>query len=915
MLTVGLVALVALLGLIVATSFWQADRAQTQTTYARRTLTLQTRLKDLAIAMRDAETGQRGYILTGNRDYLAPYDAALQQIPALQDELYQLTAGAPMQRRQLAEVTALVQQKLVELARTIQLRADLGEDAAREVIHGASGQRLMLGITTALNTMLVQEERIVADRMTAAERARIAAERLSIVGTIAATLFLVTAGLILRRALRRLRESEAAFRLLAENSSDMVARVGPDAALQYISPAAERVLGVAPADLLGGGFMALVNDADRPTLDASMERLFLGTVEDDQEQVVFRLRRTDGNEVWIDAAARLLRDPLTGAPDGFIAVMHDVTARQAAEEQLRESEARYRLLADSTSDVIIWLNLRLERTYVSPASRLTLGYDPEQLLGGMPQPLMHPDDREAVEPQLQALCTGSSSRAQATYRMRHKRGHWVWTETQFSLVRDPATGAPRSIVASLRDVSERMANTELERLARHLAKARDQAEQASRAKSRFLASMSHELRTPLNGILGYAQVLRLEGGLSAVQEGQVGAMLEAGQHLLGMINRVLDLSEIETKKIGLDTEEVDPRDVVRASIEIVRPMAEAKRLKLQAETAPDVPSRAVTDPGRLRQVLVNLLGNAVKFTPQGAVALRLSVAGASPASGGVLRFEVADSGPGIPVARQHRLFHDFDRLDAHAAEGAGLGLAISAGIVAAMGGQIGYADNPGGGSLFWLEVPLAARAAEPEAASAGPAAPPLPALPPVGFEPRRVLVVDDVAMNRDIAGAFLRGGGHEVAFAAGGAEAVEAAAAEDFDAILMDVRMPGVDGLEATRRIRTLAGRRGQVPIVAVTAQSFAEQVRDCRRAGMDDHLAKPFTQATLLGVLARIVAGPGHIAWHDAPAETVPDPARTRRRSRRRARRPTWSCRCSIGPLSRARRRSSTPARSPPSS
>jgi CheY-like chemotaxis protein len=276
----------------------------------------------------------------------------------------------------------------------------------------------------------------------------------------------------------------------------------------------------------------------------------------------------------------------------------------------------------------------------------------------------------------------------------------------------------------------------------------------------------------------------------------------------------------------------------------------------------------MADPTRLRQVVINLLGNAVKFTPAGAIEVRLREMDASD----WVRLEVADTGPGILASHQTKLFVAFERLNAAAVsgiEGAGLGLAIAARLVQLMGGRIGYADNPGGGSVFWVELPRGA-----VASTAVEVAQPAPL---AGQRHLLVLVADDEALNRNIASGFLRAAGHEVVCVDNGAAAVAAAAAADFDVVLMDVRMPGMNGLEATRLIHALPGPRGDVRVVAVTAQAFAQQIEICRQAGMDGHVSKPFKQSVLLAALipATLLAAPipATAPCHSGPAAMPPSP------------------------------------------
>jgi CheY-like chemotaxis protein len=363
----------------------------------------------------------------------------------------------------------------------------------------------------------------------------------------------------------------------------------------------------------------------------------------------------------------------------------------------------------------------------------------------------------------------------------------------------------------------------------------------------------------LNGIIGYAQLLKIEGSLSIAQAKRVGAMLGAGTHLLEMINCVLDLSQIEAGRLETQAVELDPWTIAGSCVDLLRPAAEAKQLALRFIAGPAVPRHLMADPTRLRQVVFNLLGNAVKFTARGSVVLQLRTTD----DGARLRLEVVDTGPGVPPERRQELFHDFARLDAvDAVEGTGLGLALSARLATLMGGCLGYEDNPGGGSVFWLELPLLSRPTLVlgDRTDTQPAdlVPTVIAAPrtgkPATARPLRILVVDDTPMNRDIARSFLRMAGHEVLLAEDGAGAVEFAAAGNLDVVLMDVRMPKMDGLEATRRIRALQGSVGRVPIVALTAQVFAEQIEACCQAGMDSHLAKPFTQESLLAAVSNAI-------------------------------------------------------------
>jgi PAS domain S-box-containing protein len=508
---------------------------------------------------------------------------------------------------------------------------------------------------------------------------------------------------------------------------------------------------------------------------------------------------------------------------------------EQATQDLRDSEQSYRLLADNVTDVISLASRDNQRLYVSPSIERILGFAPGELLVTPNYTYMHPDDTLAVQAFIDAV-TEDSGPQTMEYRVFSKDGGVVWAETTFSRLND---GSGRILGVS-RDVTHRKA------LEAELKEALARAEAAAAAKADFLANMTHELRTPLTAILGFAGVLRQSRTLAAQDARQAGLIHDASQTLLGVIGDVLDFSKLEAGAFELDPEPFDPIATARSAAAIVAEQAQAKGLTLTTridETAPSL----VGDAPRLRQVLLNFLSNAVKFTRQGGLELALTHTPHGELCR--LRIEVRDTGIGIDEEQIGALFTRFTQADASVSRrfgGTGLGLAISKEIVEAMQGRIGVSSVVGRGSTFWLEVdlPLAGdwtATAELDADAAA-------------FDrPIRALVVEDNAVNRELLTTLLTPFGIEIDTAGDGAEALEAVGRGRYDIILMDMQMPVMDGLTATRRIRDLRDRdAAATPIVAMTANVLPEQVARCREAGMDDHLGKPINLPQLLAAIDR---------------------------------------------------------------
>ncbi len=463
------------------------------------------------------------------------------------------------------------------------------------------------------------------------------------------------------------------------------------------------------------------------------------------------------------------------------------------------------------------------------------GFTPAELIGRSVADIIEPEDLAALAAAVEEAFAHPGRSRCVEYRIRSKAGAVTWLEARPTPLVDPHTGTIVGVTDVVRDVTERKA-LEVELRAKC-----EEAQAATRAKGEFLANMSHEIRTPLTAIMGFAGLIEGSAELPAGLRGHVAKICAASQQLMGVVNDVLDFSRLDARQVVLDPQPVDPTALVTETVELLTGEAAAKGLELGVDIAAGLPAWVSLDAGRLRQVLLNLAGNAIKFTAAGKVTVALARHG-----GKGLKFTVDDTGPGIAPQLQHRLFERFSQVDGSISRdhgGTGLGLSISKGLVELMGGAIGFRSAPGHGSSFWFALP-APPATKPRSRDETHEL--------TAARPAHILVVDDLAVNRQLVRAMLEPLGHTFEEAASGSEAVNAAMQRRFDLILMDLQMPGMDGLEAARAIRSTAEVNHRAPIVALSANVLAEHVANCRAAGMDDHLAKPIVPAALIATVAK---------------------------------------------------------------
>jgi PAS domain S-box-containing protein len=621
--------------------------------------------------------------------------------------------------------------------------------------------------------------------------------------------------------------------------SEVVFELDLTGRIVFLNSAWTRALGLSEASSLGRPLGEFAWPEDRQRLEAMLAG---AQASNDAPCALLRFCGAGGILRWMEMSA--VRVP----EQGFVVALRDITQQKLAQDELE----RMSLVANYTDNLVLITDAVGRVEWVNAAFTRHTGYSLAEMLGKVPgQVLQGPSTDQAEVARVgREIRAGHSVRSELLNTRRS--GELYWVTLYITPIRDESGVIQRFI-------SVQSDSTALRQMQSDLEYEKVRAEAANHAKSAFLATMSHEIRTPMNSILGMAQTLTEPTLDSTQRQGYVRILMESGETLLALLNDILDLSRIEAGKLVLHRTRIAPWQLVNDTLALFASSAAAKQLSLKV-TSDLEPSRYYQiDAIRLRQMLSNLISNAIKFTSAGSIEVSITQ-GARGEEGDDLEFAVTDTGVGIVLADQSALFGAFSQVDSSSTRhfgGAGLGLSIVKSLAQSMGGTVGIQSSAGQGARFWFRI-KAARALD---MLPLPAASPVnvTGAPPAVIDPRmlsgRVLVAEDNAVNRLVMSAHLAKFDITVQLAEDGQQAVAlATSGERFDCILMDVRMPHLDGLEATRQIRAWERRHGhpRCPIIAVTANAFAEDQRECEAAGMDDFVSKPVMMADLQRALVR---------------------------------------------------------------
>jgi PAS domain S-box-containing protein len=812
-------------------------------------------VRDLRTAVLDAETGQRGFLLTRDPAFLEPYRSARGRADAHLDRLEELTADNPAQRARIPGLRAQVRERFEVMQANID--APPADPAARLAALDR-GRREMDEVRAALGAMEADEQRLLADRTAATDRSYGSAVLAFGVATLLAAAVLIGAYVLIRRDLAarqqsedELRESERFVRLVLDSTGDGIYGVDPAGACTFINTAGARLLGYEPHELVGKPMHATVHHSrpDGSAYPVAECPIAQGARDGRRVRVEDTLWRKDGSPLPVDYSAAPIQDD--GRSVGAVVTFADLSERRRAERERQEQRAQFETMVNAIPQLawiaepsgdISWYN---RRWYDYTGTTF------EDMKGWGWKTVHHPDHVAAVEAKLRhAFETGEEW--EDTFPLRSKDGEYRSFLSRAVPIRT-TDGRVLRWFGTNTDVEDQR------RVERALAEARDVAEAASVAKSTFLANMSHELRTPLNAVIMYSELLQEEAEDRGVTDflPDLEKIRTAGRHLLGLVNSILDLSKIEAGKMDMYLERFELRDVVTDVTATVQPLLK-KRDNTLAVDAPADLGAMNADLTKVRQILFNLLSNASKFTEKGTVTLAVRRRDEGERPG--VEFRVSDTGIGMTPEQVGRLFQPFTQADASTTRkfgGTGLGLTIVKQFCEMMGGGVRVESEPGRGTTFVVWLPA-------ETAPAAPDPAPVPAAtgPETGPD---ILVIDDEPNARELLSRLLAREGFRVRTAADGKSGLAAAQADRPDVVVLDVNMPHMDGWAVLAALKA-DPHLSDVPVVMHT---MLDDRSMGYALGAAEYLTKPVDRERLVGVLnkfaARQAAGPVLVVEDDA--------------------------------------------------
>jgi PAS domain S-box-containing protein len=652
-----------------------------------------------------------------------------------------------------------------------------------------------------------------------------------------------------RRTEEALRESEERFRIMADSCPTGIWVTDAQGGTRFINRAYRQFCGATCEQVERDEGRLLLHPEDEPEFNAAFQRALNEHTPFSSEQ---RSRRADGEWRWVESYAEPRFSP-GGEFLGHVGTSKDITDRKRTEQALQASEEKFRQLAENIREVFWMISPPAAETlYISPAYEQVWGRTRDSAYRNPMswEEAVHPDDREEARSLFARRMQGEP--LDSEYRILTPEGEVKWIRDRAFPIRDQA-GQLIRVVGIAEDI------TGQKRYESELIHAREGADAANQAKSAFLANMSHEIRTPMNGILGMAGLV-LHGDLDPRERKRVETVRDSAEALLNILNDLLDFSRMEAHKLTLEESAFDLRGLVEGVADLMGVRSQEKGVELLCLIEPDVPTQLIGDASRLRQVLVNLTGNAVKFTAAGEISIRVKRDASGDPRG--IRFEVRDTGIGIPEDKRDLLFHPFSQVDASTSRrygGTGLGLSIVRLLVDLMGGEVGLESAEGKGSCFWFTVALERQPADEERPC------------PLSLAGRRILAVDDNEASRNLLMELLalwKASAAEASSAEAALDLLRSADRDPFDAVLVGLEMPGTDGESLGKLIREHAGLAGAA-LVLLKPLSLAADSERWRRLGFAGQVNKPVKQGELGACLASI------LGYGPAPASSSPKPNR----------------------------------------